>query len=205
MLAMRLDVLQGYLPVRGLAGKVNRAGVEEAVNRLRVLELGAGTGLVGIAAACVWEADVTLTDLPEIVPNLKRNVEMNGELVERYGGRTATAVLDWADPGNVPEQCKRYPVAIAADPLYSPEHPKLLVDTLIRWLEWRSDSCFIVELPLRGGYDVERAELHMRLKDSGLRMVDEGEDVGVDDWRGRDGLASEVKCWWSVWMPIVEL
>ena len=212
MLARRLEGLRGYLPrpqppsrTEGPAGGGGLGGEHEGGSgrgsELRVLELGSGTGLVGIAAACVWAAHVTLTDLPDIVPNLARNVDMNAALIERHGGEARTEVLDWADAGHVPERGARYPVIVAADPLYSAEHPRLLVDTLVRWLEWRVESCFVVELPLRDGYDVERAELKTRLGEGGLRMVEEGEDVGVDDWRGRDGEAVEVRCWWSVWKP----
>lgn len=59
-----------------------------------ILELGAGTGLVGISAAMLWRADFVLTDLVEIVPNLQSNVERNrSAFVE--GSSVTTTVLDW--------------------------------------------------------------------------------------------------------------
>jgi hypothetical protein len=66
-----------------------------------VLELGSGTGLVGIAAAAIWGVSVLLSDLPEIKENLEFNVEANREVLEVRGGRTASRVLDWkdSDPG----------------------------------------------------------------------------------------------------------
>ena len=66
-----------------------------------VLELGSGTGLVGIAAAAIWGVSVLLSDLPEIKENLEFNVEANQEVVEVRGGRSASRVLDWknSDPG----------------------------------------------------------------------------------------------------------
>ena len=66
LLSRRLTSLQQYLPQ----------------SQLRVLELGAGTGLVGIAAACAWGAKVTLTDLPDILPNLQMNTDRNGGVIE---------------------------------------------------------------------------------------------------------------------------
>ncbi|RQM05914.1 hypothetical protein DH86_00002232, partial [Scytalidium sp. 3C] len=42
-----------------------------------VLELGSGTGLVGIGAAAIWKCHVTVTDLPVIQPNLQVNVNKN--------------------------------------------------------------------------------------------------------------------------------
>ena len=62
------------------------------------LELGSGTGLVGLAAAAVWQCCVTLTDLPEIVPNLKRNVNDNLDMIDERGGWGVTMALDWEDP-----------------------------------------------------------------------------------------------------------
>lgn len=169
---------------------------------VRALELGAGTGLAGIAAACIWKADVTLTDLPQIVGNLGRNVGANSDMVEKAGGRVQTAILDWSDPTSTPKSDgERFPVIFAADPLYSPEHPRLLVDTVLRWLRWEWHSCLILELPLREGYDVERRELKRRLQDCGFILRDEGEDRGFDDWQGREGQLQEVRCSWSVWQP----
>jgi Predicted methyltransferase len=60
-----------------------------------VLELGSGTGLLGLAAACIWRARVTLTDLPNIIPNLAHNVSLNKELVESRGGVVEAAPLTW--------------------------------------------------------------------------------------------------------------
>lgn len=184
LLARRLKSLSSYLPAE----------------TPRVLELGAGTGLVGIAAACVWKTQVTLTDLPEIVPNLQINVAQNQESVTALGGTTSTMALDWSDSTLVPENpSQRFPIIVAADPLYSPDHPKMLVETVMRWLSKTSDARFIIELPLRGGYDQERSELKARLKQAGLHVLAGGEEIGYDDWKDSDGQLEEVKCWWAVW------
>lgn len=70
----------------------------------RVLELGSGTGLVGIAAAAIWGLPVLLTDLPEILPNLSHNALRNTEVVEGRGGQVNSKVLDWKDPSAFAEQ-----------------------------------------------------------------------------------------------------
>jgi predicted nicotinamide N-methyase len=85
------------------------------------LELRAGTGVVGLAAAKIFGARTMLTDLPKIV---ERNVKTNSHLdidVE-------TAVLDWKDvPERTVAEGEKFKYVLAADPLYSPEHPRLLV------------------------------------------------------------------------------
>jgi hypothetical protein len=60
-----------------------------------VLEIGSGTGLLGLAAACIWRTSVVLTDLPEIVSNLQHNLELNQTVVKQRGGSVDSAVLVW--------------------------------------------------------------------------------------------------------------
>lgn len=177
-----------------------------AVNdELRVLELGAGTGLVGIAAACIWSnkarvSHVTLSDLPEIVPNLERNMKSNQYIVDSCHGKTSVCTLDWADEQNKPlTEEGRYLVVIAADPLYSPEHPKLLVATVGRWLARNHSARFIAAVPLRDGYGNERTDMTKRLLDLGLEIEEQGEDSGFDDWEEADGQRQEVRYSWSIW------
>jgi hypothetical protein len=67
---------------------------------MQVLELGSGTGLVGIAAAAIWGVHVQLTDLPEIQANLSFNVLQNTQVVEAQGGHIGSSVLDWKDPSS---------------------------------------------------------------------------------------------------------
>lgn len=168
----------------------------------RVLELGAGTGLVGIAAACVWKARVLQTDLPEIVPNLLQNLAHNRDLIEEHHGRVDARTLDWTDETDVPQHAEeKYMVILAADPIYSPEHPKLLVSTVHRWICPDPNARFIVELPLRDRYDNEREDLRQTLRRFQFELVVEGTDTGYDDWHDRDGDPAVVKCWWSVWKP----
>ena len=63
--------------------------------RARILELGSGVGLAGLAAALVAapDAEVALTDLPENLGLLRQNVDANG-----LGGRVRVDALDWTAP-----------------------------------------------------------------------------------------------------------
>ncbi|KZF22012.1 putative glucose-inducible SAM-dependent methyltransferase Rrg1 [Xylona heveae TC161] len=166
-----------------------------------ILELGAGTGLVGMAAATVWGAHVHLTDLPEIVENLSRNAETNRARIAEHGGSVSTGVLDWTHYSGVEgvPSTGRYSIILAADPIYSPDHPRLFVQTVRAWLSTDKNARVVVELPFRDAYAPQIQELKDRLADIGLGLKDQGEEVGYDDWGGRDGRPAEVRCWWGVW------
>jgi tRNA1(Val) A37 N6-methylase TrmN6 len=56
---------------------------EDSSTRPRILELGSGTGLLGLAAAATSGADVVVTDLDIIQENLEFNVRQNQSLLNR--------------------------------------------------------------------------------------------------------------------------
>jgi predicted nicotinamide N-methyase len=221
-----------------------------------ILELGAGTGLVGIAAAYLWQRHVLLTDLPEIVSNLEHNLSLNQDLFldheEQFGsseishdrdttqrqqathksnGSVRAQALDWSwysrpstnshintqsqvqqkpqtqpavDSSSPPilfPPSHRFRLVLAADPIYSPSHPALLINAVSALIS-RSDpstSRFIIALPLRDRYESERAEVRTRLDHAGFVVLEEGEDEEVDDWVDRSGEGVKVRCWWGVW------
>lgn len=170
--------------------------------KLRALEMGSGTGLVGISFAALMGSAATthLTDLDPIVSNLTRNVSLNQELLSKTGGSVSTGVLDWSlESGDLSENDPRYDLILVADPLYSPEHPRWLVQAVARRLCPDVQSRVIVEMPLRTAYLPQVAEFKQRMLDVGLYVLEEGEEVGYDDWETKDGASVEVRCWWSVW------
>lgn len=185
-----------------------------------ILELGAGTGLVGIAAAAIFGASVCLTDLPEIEKNLAQNVIANKDVFQKHGGFADTYILDWSQPETFQmsvttpgggtatsmysasaELTPTFPVILAADPLYSEEHPKMLVETISTWLANEPDARVIIELPLREAYQPEVDDFIERMEEIGMKLLDQGEETGYDDWGAGDdrGRPDEVLCWWSVW------
>ena len=162
-----------------------------------ILELGAGTGLVGIAAAATFTTVVHLTDLPEICENLAYNCQQNQSVINDCGGSTSAFPLDWSDiPSDdaLPRE-KKYDMILVADPLYSFEHPEMLANTIKYFLRRDVNSRAVVELPLREAYQDE-VDRFVRKMDMGLYLVTHGEETGFDDWEGG---AKEVRCWWGVW------
>ena len=137
----------------------------------RAIELGAGTVLCGIVMA-KYGVSVVLTDLPEVVDNLKMNIDLN-----HVSETASAAVLDWSNP----EIEGKFDLAIISDPLYSKEHPAMLLNTL-RVLEVPH---ILLELPLRPLFVSERNELYAgfdSLKYTRTKYVEEeGKDLFGND------------------------
>lgn len=87
-----LGQLLGQIAAQSLPHILSDADARSTVN---VLELGSGTGLLGIAAAATWGTRVSLSDLPNIVPNLAHNMEINRTLIESLGGELKAGALTW--------------------------------------------------------------------------------------------------------------
>ena len=183
LLARRLPSLLHCLPTRQQS--------------ITMLELGSGTGLLGIAAAAlVPSAKTRLTDLPEIVGNLEQNVQANSGLFFCHNIPTVS-VLDWSTDDHLANEA--FDVILASDPLYSPNHPEWLVQTIARNLARRSSARVIIELPLRTAYVEEVERMQHNLLDKGLVLLDSGEESGREDWTSTDLAGSVVQCWWGVW------
>ncbi|KAK0117964.1 hypothetical protein ONS95_012275 [Cadophora gregata] len=163
-----------------------------------ILELGAGTGLVGMAAAAVWKSKVLLTDLEAIQQNLIFNIEQNISIVSYLGGWIAGGVLDWTKPEDaLPSlQSKKFGIVIAADPMYDDEHPELVANMVKRFMEDGSQSRALVAIPLRDEH-TKRMAHHFStiLENTGFCVVNQDHESCRDDWTS----AEEVQVQWTVW------
>ncbi|PCH41625.1 hypothetical protein WOLCODRAFT_137503 [Wolfiporia cocos MD-104 SS10] len=109
------EVLSRYIARRGLS----------SMKRKTVLELGSGTGLVGLVAGKLG-GDVWITDQAPLLDIMRRNVIMN-DLSERV----RVAELDWGTPIPFFSDFPRHPdVILAADCVYFEPAFPLLVQTL---------------------------------------------------------------------------
>ncbi|KAL1861681.1 hypothetical protein VTK73DRAFT_6977 [Phialemonium thermophilum] len=170
-----------------------------------VLELGSGTGLLGMSAACAWAASVVLTDLPAIVPNLAHNADRNRDTVESLGGDVSAAPLTWG--GSTEESDARFQdrhrfkLVLAADPLYDDEHPGLLAGTIHSQLALDRDGRALVMIPKRDGTThrlMSSFREAMSSQPSPLLCVEEGVMPGRDDWGEDDDEPQSIDCWWGV-------
>ncbi|GIL88418.1 hypothetical protein Vretimale_14989 [Volvox reticuliferus] len=105
-------VLSYYLAYQHLKGRPLVAG-------RTCLELGSGTGVVGLTASRLGAVQVYLTDLPHLVPYMRENIQLNG-----LGARCRALPLEWCNPQHLAaarsaELLGRGPERIlAADVLY---------------------------------------------------------------------------------------
>lgn len=172
-----------------------------------ILELGSGTGLLGLAAAAIWRTNVVLTDLPGILPNLAHNAELNRETIEGRGGHAEATVLTWggredeSDPRFAAG--RRFELVLVADPLYDDDHPALLTGAIDAQLGLGPDARALAMVPQRD--DITKGLLssfrqEMACLGAALRCVDEGIVPGEDDWgdHGDDDETRRVGFWWGV-------
>ncbi|KAK4136541.1 hypothetical protein BT67DRAFT_416686 [Trichocladium antarcticum] len=181
----------------------------------QVLELGAGTGLLGLAAACIWKASVVLTDLPTIMPNLAHNLALNQPVVHARGGRAEAAPLTWGARDDTDTDPRfhtpnRYQLIIAADPLYDDDHPVLLASAVDEQLARTAGARVLVMVPQRDATTaalatVLRGELARRA--DALHCLAESVVAGQDDWGDDDndedededeGGTRRVGFWWGI-------
>ncbi|CAM9326309.1 unnamed protein product, partial [Phaeothamnion confervicola] len=112
------------------------------LSQLKILELGAGVGLVGLHLAARGACEVVLTDLPEVVPLLAANAMLNfspdaetavagGDLRHR-GGWISAAALTWGAPAAWQDDVRfaNCDVVVAADCVYWESLFVPLLDTL---------------------------------------------------------------------------
>ncbi|XVE82623.1 hypothetical protein DITRI_Ditri16bG0020700 [Diplodiscus trichospermus] len=98
--------------------------------KLKILELGSGTGLVGIAAAVTLGANVTVTDLPHVIPNLQFNVDANADVVAGKGGTVNVAPLRWGEEDDMEVIGREFDLVLASDVVYHDHLFEPLIQTL---------------------------------------------------------------------------
>ena len=82
---------------------------------LNILELRSGTGLVGIAVAATFDANVTVTDLPHVITNLQFNAEANTAVLAANDGTVHVAPLRWGEAIDVNLIRRDFDLVLALD------------------------------------------------------------------------------------------
>jgi hypothetical protein len=177
---------------------IDRAQLRDPATGYSVLELGAGTGLTGIAAAAVWGGSALLTDLPTIVPGVQVNADLNKQAIKPYGGRVECGTLDWNSPDriylnatsgeNKPRTIEindetAFPVIVTADTMYTEDHPRLVSQTILKCLRRTKDARAVVMYAMRIAYIDHIREFWELMEAGGLIAVQEGRaEIDLEDW-----------------------
>ena len=173
---------------QNLVGNDDNFNIEQikGSDTLRVLELGSGTGLVGISWATKWKelhgdsatnVEIYLTDLPEIVDNLRQNV-IDNELDQLV----KVDILDWTNPSTFTETHggNKFDIILVADPIYSPDHPRLIINMIDKFL--KPNGICHLQIPIRDKYAKERQLLNAYLENCKLSVIEQKYEEGYDDW-----------------------
>eukprot|EP00928_Gymnodinium_smaydae_P049828 TRINITY_DN33464_c0_g1_i1.p1 TRINITY_DN33464_c0_g1~~TRINITY_DN33464_c0_g1_i1.p1 ORF type:complete len:289 (-),score=38.44 TRINITY_DN33464_c0_g1_i1:316-1137(-) len=176
--------LSGHLVARFIASRACRAFALEkgssASGGVRCLELGAGLGVAGLAAAAAGVArEVVLTDKAEMVPLLRHNIDLNGLSAE---GRCRAECLDWGCAP--PLEWGPFDIVLAADVIYPMKDTTCLValrDTIFEVCKPGSNVSLVLAYHERAREDKDFLE-HEFLPHFDIVSVDEisGASVGDD-------------------------
>ncbi|KAK1229330.1 Protein-lysine N-methyltransferase rrg1 [Marasmius sp. AFHP31] len=177
----------------------HKADNTEPSMHIDIIELGAGTGLVGLSAASIFrpKGRVILTDLPSIIPGLDQNIKLNEELIGEtcFERRALCGTLDWNSPNQLvsyssagsdstqsiaPDREEVKPLLIlAADTMYTEDHPRLLSQTIFTWLRKTPEARALICYPMRIAYLDAMREFWEVMEAGGLVCVQEGrEELG---------------------------
>lgn len=136
------DVLLEREPLAGTGGLIWPAGeflasylcqVSEETQELRdktIVELGSGTGIVGLSVALnanLGSGVMYLTDLPQVIPLLKRNVALNG-----HPTGVQIAEFTWGHDLSDHLKSLTIDVVLMADCIYLESQFQPLIDTLLQ-------------------------------------------------------------------------
>lgn len=132
-----------------------------------VLELGCGTGIVGITAACLG-ARAVLTDTGAVVQHAQQNVDRNVSCINDGQGSAECAALDWEASHNSSLLLRSYDVVVGADLIYAAKDIDPLVETLMN-LRRQSRNVLIILAHKQRCQDILQ-KLIAQLSSTGIAM-----------------------------------
>jgi len=193
-------------------------GLHSPPENVRVLELGAGTGLVSVALGKLLDAkggignSVVATDFhPSVLANLRDNITSNFHELSSGSVSVSAHVLDWAkfpalDAPDAPFD-EPFDLIFGADIVYEAEHAHWIKNCVEKLLRKPSPSgrlppAFHLIIPLRPTHTLESSTVEEVLSSSGKGGTDGdliilSKDIIIceasGDVRSRSGAAQEVE------------
>ncbi|KAI8820069.1 putative methyltransferase-domain-containing protein [Chytriomyces cf. hyalinus JEL632] len=112
-----------------LSGLLSSRGFNQNVRVPKILDLGCGTGTVGLLIASMIQANVVLSDIPECLSLARKNLEANKSSVAAVSSKVCLQGMWWGDLEAV-RQLGTFDLIIAADVVYETEYFEDLMATL---------------------------------------------------------------------------
>ncbi|XP_076960669.1 uncharacterized protein LOC143637103 [Bidens hawaiensis] len=127
-----INLLDSYSPSNtdSFSTAINSVNNRNNRQQIRILELGSGTGVVGIAASAILGDDDTVTDLPHVLPNITFNADANSDVLAPRGGRVHVAALSWGKVEEMEAVGREYDIIIGSDVVYHDHLYEPLIETL---------------------------------------------------------------------------
>ena len=172
-----------FLPFSSNVSEIMCVFASALVHDKRVLELGCGTGVVGLTAACLG-AQAVLTDRRSTIVQIQRTITDNQALLEAGGGSAVAAVLEWGTEAHLSSQVMQCnDVILGADLIYARRDIAPLAATLDQVLE-RSTSCNVI-IAHKNRQDGISREFFDQLQQLGLSMLTLHVDKAITVYQGR--------------------
>ncbi|KAG1145497.1 hypothetical protein G6F37_001523 [Rhizopus arrhizus] len=158
-----------------LAKKLLQENLIPHLPESKVLELGAGTGMVGLVCDQLGATSVHMTDYhPRVLENVAYNVRLNHS-------QATTSKLDFIEIAHSDDEQEQYDIVIASDLLYEIEHAQYLpvaVDKLtknefyfmipLRDTHWKEVECFQEKMKLFNFILVDMQDIQVEEELEGL-------------------------------------
>lgn len=135
-------------------------------SRLKVLEVGAGCGIVGIAFAQLRKSEMVLTDLEDAQEILQSNVDVATPLA---GSSIRRQVLEWG-PSIEALSEPSFDLVLVSDCIYNPDSSLLLVESLLELSKHNSNLLILVGFKRR--HDADDL-FFTRMQETGFTVVEE--------------------------------
>lgn len=147
--------------------------------RLRVLEIGAGCGWLGICLARnAPGTEVVMTEQPAGLEHLQRNIELNREAGVLALRHVSAATLDWSDCANEPLLAEEWDLVIGSDLLYAEQ---AVVDLPALFARLARPSTRVLYAHTLHRYDHLDVEFFKALEAAGLERREIGDVRGEDE------------------------
>lgn len=105
---------------------------------LRLLELGSGTGMLGLSAALAGARHVTLTDRFDVLPLLKASVEANAAILQNV----AVLELSWGE--QLSKDTPTFDMIVASEVIYNGNLYDRLQSTIVALLREKNQNASVV-------------------------------------------------------------